>query len=445
VTAIVLALLLAAQPITLEEARQLSRINTAERLQELQIQIAMEQVRTSRSAVLPQLSLAANATRIISGTQRTYVSVPFVGPDGTTGFRLALGDQRGISRNNFDASLTLSQLLFDGGKWWNQIGQSGALEQAAAGQLMEQKFTSENEGIRRFYALYVAQRTLDVFKATATRSAEQLERANALFEAGRSPKSDVIQAQVNLGNDRINAILQEATIGSTQSDLAVWISHPGVEDLFASEPAAMKRDPFPAPGLEESVKIAKEKRPLLKALSQQVRAADLGVSVARGGFWPSLTAQGQYIRSGPDFGTVYSDPNRQNTVNFGLQLRWSIFSGFATDAQVRTAIYNRSTAELNLFQAGLEVEGDVRRYLRALQAQIDATEVARKNLKSAEDGVILAEERFKAGAGSTLEVRDAELKLTQAQLALLQTRVNVETARANLDRVTGAFESGESQ
>jgi outer membrane protein len=441
-SALILAAVLGSTPITLERVRELSRQNTPERLQELQHLIATEQGRTAASNIYPQLNLTGDGTRTLSGTQRTFVVIPVPNQDGTTGFVNALGDQRGFNRNNFAAVASLSQLLFDGGKWWNQIAQAGALEEAAMGQTKEQRSTSEYEGVRRFYALYLAQRTLDVLNATVIRSREQVDRASALFEAGRSPKSDVIAAEVNLGNDRINAILQTSTIGSSQSDLAVWVAHSGAEDLVAVEPQELRAGPGTPPKLEDAVKTARERRPLLKALQQQERASDLGVAVARGGYWPTLSAQANYIRQGPDFGTVFSDPRRQNTINFGLHLSWNLFSGFATTAAVNTALYNRSTAELNLQQATYEVEGDVRRYLRALEAQVDATGVAVANLKSAQDNLNLAQERFKAGAGSTLEVRDAQLKLTQAELTAISNRITVETARANLERVMGLYDGG---
>jgi len=429
-----LTILMASIPITLEQVRELSRQNSQERLQELQYLIAGEGSRTAASSIYPQLGVSADATRTIAGVQRTYV--PVRQPDGT--FVQEIGDQAAFTRNSFNLGASLTQLILDG-KWWNQISQAGASEDAARGQTNEQRSVSEYEGIRRFYALYVAQRTLDVLKATEVRSGEQVDRATALFEAGRSPKSDVIQAEVNLGNDRINAILQTSTIGSSQSDLAVWIAHSGAEELAAVEPEAVRRNPLPAPKLEEAVKTAHEKRPLLKALEQTRRASDYGVAVAQGGYWPTLYAQGNYIRQGPEFGTVFTDPSKQNTISFGAHLTWNLFAGFATKAAVNTAIYNRSTAELNLRQASYEVEGDVRRYLRTLQAELDATSVAQANLKSAEDNLNLAQERFKAGAGSTLEVRDAQLKLTQAELTVIQNRVAVETARANLERVMGLY------
>jgi outer membrane protein TolC len=60
-------------------------------------------------------------------------------------------------------------------------------------------------------------------------------------------------------------------------------------------------------------------------------------------------------------------------------------------------------------------------------------------LQAATYGSTLAQDRFKAGAGSTLEVRDAQLKLAQAELTLIQNRVNVEVARANLERAIGSY------
>jgi outer membrane protein TolC len=57
----------------------------------------------------------------------------------------------------------------------------------------------------------------------------------------------------------------------------------------------------------------------------------------------------------------------------------------------------------------------------------------------------VAQERYRAGAGTQLEVRDAELKLTQAELQLLQTRTDVEVARTSLARAMGTLNPGDTQ
>ena len=75
----------------------------------------------------------------------------------------------------------------------------------------------------------------------------------------------------------------------------------------------------------------------------------------------------------------------------------------------------------------------------------DGTELATANREAAALGLAIEEERFKAGAGSTLEVRDAQLKLTQAELSLLTNRIDVENARYALQRATGMLSTGETK
>ncbi len=435
---ILIITVLGATPISLQEVRQLSRSNIPQRLSELSAAIAGQQTRISVSAILPQANFAADASRTFLSAAKVRLSPVLIDPTNNV-YDQPVQSIIAYDRNNFDASVSISQLLLDGGRWWNQIAQSGAAEDAARGQAVDQLFASEFEGVRRFYVLVTAQKTLEVLIANEKRSAHQLEVANALYEAARSSKNDAVQAEINLGNDQISTVTQYSALASAQSDLATWIAHNGAEDLIAVEPAELEGDPLTAPTLENSLQLARDNRPLLKALSSQVRAADLGVSVARAGYWPSLQAQLSYLRQGNTGNPFFTDRHLNNSFAMGLALRWNLFSGMATDAQVRSAVYNRSIAQLNLEQSTHDVEADVRRTLRSLESSLRATRFARANLRAANYGSTLAQDRFKAGAGSTLEVRDAQLKLAQAELTLIQNRVNVEVARANLERAIGTY------
>jgi outer membrane protein TolC len=63
--------------------------------------------------------------------------------------------------------------------------------------------------------------------------------------------------------------------------------------------------------------------------------------------------------------------------------------------------------------------------------------LAAGNLGVARDGLRLATERFAAGLATQLEERDASLKLTQAELTLVETRIDHLVARADLARAVG--------
>jgi outer membrane protein TolC len=437
-------ILLAASPITLQQVRELSRQSTQALLAELDRQRAQEQVVISRAAILPQLAVLGDVSRTwASESSRLFGSRFITGSDG--GFVVTppiVVPNPPSTSDNFRFEAQLQQLLFDGGKWWNQIAQSGAQQEAAAGQAIEQQLIGELEGVRRFYVLFGAQRTLEVLQETVKRSQEQLDRANALYEAGRLNKSDAIQAQVNLGTDRIAAVKQRASIVSAQTDLVVWIRHPGAEDVVAENPGTIDTPPSGALPLEEATKIGHRQRPLIRALDSQVRAADLSIAVAKSGFWPRVSAFGSYVRSGNTVEPVFTDFTLNNTLSAGLSLRWDLFSGFSTTGQTDQARYNRFTAELNLSEAQRQLDADIRRNVRSVEVQLEASKIALEIRNTSAAGLTLARERFRAGLANTLEVRDAQLKLTQAELSLLQSRIDLEMAREGLFRTIGGYVEG---
>jgi outer membrane protein len=444
VNALALLVVLGSTPITIQQVRELSRRNTAALLSELDRARADEQVRISRAAILPQVSLQAGASRSYNGTSRRLQS-RFVGFDPDTGqpqFANIIGDSPAFYSGSDQIVANLQQLLFDGGRWWNQIKQSGAQADAAEGQFLEQQMSSELEGVRRFYALYGAQRAQNVLLDTVKRSQDQLDRANALYEAGRGTKSDAIQAVVNLGNDRIATVKQRANIAAAQSDLAVWIAHPGEEDLVAQDPGTITGPPSQVPVPQDAAKVALQQRPLMKALANQVKAADYGIAVAKAAFYPRIAANGTYSRTGSSVDPVFTDITRNNTFTAGVTLNWDLFSGFATVAQSNQARDNRLTAEFNLADAQRQIEGDIRRNFQNVQVQLEAAGISEDNRKASQDNLVLAQERFNAGLANTLDVRDAQLKLTQAELVLLQTRIDLENAREALLRTIGGPPQG---
>jgi outer membrane protein TolC len=441
VSALWVAVVLAATPIRLEEARARSRENTQVLVSLLEARIAEQDVRLARAPLFPQVDFRTGGSWTAIGAQRVFTVVP----DPTTGgFVQQEVETPSTTRNNYDFNLSLSQLLYDRASW-ARLSQSGAQLEARQGEAREQADTSELEGIQRFFSLFRTQAALQVLEATVRRSEQQLERARALFEAGRVGRGEELTAQVNLGNDRITLAQQRAVLARDQAQLAVWLVLPGAQPLEAVDPGVLRQAPVPPPELEQALAEAKSRRPLLVALRQRVRAAELERTIARAGYLPRLSAQANYSRGGPSADAVFTEPRLQNVVGAGVTLQWDVFSGFSTNAQARRAEHSRRITELNLEQSERELEAAVRQAYESLQAEIAATALAAENREAAARALVLAEERFSAGVGSTLEVRDAQLSLTRAELALLENRIDAEVARFALMRAMGTLGPGESK
>ncbi len=447
--ALVLSAVLAATPITLDQVRQESRNNLQALLSELDRVRASEQKRLSTAALLPQLGVQAQAGRTIQQDYRDVATVvvqdasgnPVLDPNGNLQYRQAVTDQPHYAFNRFQLGATLNQLIFDLGKF-KLLEQSGHLEEAARGTAAEQILTSEFEAVRRFYALWTSQKQLLVLQATSDRSKEFADRAQALFEAGRSTRGDALAAAVNLGTDRINVEKQRAVVSQAQIDLASWLGRAEGQELDAVDPPLRETPPPPPVSLEQGLELARANRPVLVQWGAQVRAAKSFETSQAAGWAPRINFQLQWLRSGPEADTVFTDFSKQNAVSGAFVLNWDLFNGFQTDAQTKQARAQLAQAKLNLAQNERDVEGQVKVALDSLGAQLRALEVAQQNRVTATQNLDYAQERFKAGASSTLEVRDAQVKLAQAYQTLIQTRSDAEVARAGLEKAMGTLGNG---
>jgi outer membrane protein TolC len=330
---IVLQLLLAATPITLDEVRQASRQNLDAVRAELALTRAGLDRADARSVLFPQVDLTAGVSETLATAQRRFTTAPVVNPDGTRTFVQSAVDIPAFAQGNFQLGLTVAQLLYDGGRWWNQLARTGALEEAAKGQLVEQQASSELEAVRRFYELLRAQVTLTVLEGSVKRSSDLLERAKGLYEAGRAQKRDVLDAEVNLGNDRIAVLRQRQAIVAAQASLLQWLGQ-RPRDVEAQVPPEFQAAPLevtPAP--DALLALARRRRPLFAVLDAQGRGGRLAVEVARADYLPRVTANLGYNRTAPSL-EFFVDPAKQHAFTIGANISWDLFSGFATDTQV---------------------------------------------------------------------------------------------------------------
>ena len=143
-----------------------------------------------------------------------------------------------------------------------------------------------------------------------------------------------------------------------------------------------------------------------------------------------------YNRSSPDVG-IFVDPTRQHTLSLGANLTWDLFSGFQHVAQEERARAALSQAQAQQRQAIVDLEAEIVRANDAYAVEVEVLSIAERNLSVAKEQAALEEERFTAGAGSSLEVRNAQIKYTQAPLSGLQGKADVATARAALERAVG--------
>ncbi len=428
-------LVLAAKTVTLEEVRAASRNN----LEAIRAQVINAQAQANKtvavSGMLPHASLQAGASYTASATYGRIFTVQEVSDAGVVSFNQGRIDVAPARYLSLSAGIAVSQLVYDA-KFWAQLAQAGALEEATRGELEEQRMASEFEAVRRFYELLFTQLGRKIYEDTIERSKGQLSRAQAVFAAGKGHQHDILDARVNLGNDQISLLRWNQLVTSNQADLSQWLAW-SFEPLVGVAPDILKQHPpRPAPTLERVLELAKEHRPLLKAVASRVRVAEASIGVARSEYIPSVAIGAQYSREAPT-GGLFIDPQRQHVLAVGATLNWNFFSGLATLGRDRSAQADLVLARATATQAMVNIEGDIAREYETLKTSLEIADLAEKTKDFAEEEAKLEEQRYTVGIGTNLDVRNAQQKLFQSQLNSHTARFDVEISRARLGRLAG--------
>ena len=428
-----MGVLVAATPVTLDEVRSRSRENLSSLAAALEAERAALGVTQARSGLLPGVSVSAGAGLQYNGPREEY----YTAPDGSVAPLRIEESNYGFYRLN----LNVRQLIYDGAVW-ARLSEAGATAEAAKGQAREERDASELEGIRRFYNLYRAQEKLRVIQQSVERSERQVAVAESLYNAGRGAWSDVLNARIDLGNDRIRVIAHQTELVNAQADLSVWLRMKGTTELVAQDPGLPEELVLAETGLDDAVQKAEANRPLLRVIEKQLEASRARRSAARASFLPRVSVNGSYSRGAPYADLFFARWGLQNSLSAGLQVEWDLFNGMNDWAATEIAQTGIREAELTLEQTRRDIEADIRKAWVAMRRLAETAELSKVNRDTAKESLAAINERFAAGLATQLEVRDAELKLTDAELILVESRLDVEVAKATLERVIGTLSGG---
>jgi outer membrane protein TolC len=150
------------------------------------------------------------------------------------------------------------------------------------------------------------------------------------------------------------------------------------------------------------------------------------------GFLPSLSASGRYV-----FTNEAGFSGRTSTWNLGATLTWSLFDGGARFGQNRERKALARLADLDHQAAIRQVDVQVRQALVSLANQRASLRQATVAHGVAKKNAAETTELYRQGLASALEVADANVRLFEAEVALVQERYGLGVAFLNLEAALG--------
>ena len=311
--------------------------------------------------------------------------------------------------NRASGSINLTQLITDFGRTSN----------LTATARLQAKAETENTHIVRAqimletdtacYAILQAKALVGV--AEQTLKTRQLMRDNTLALQKNQLKSaiDVSFAEVNLQDAELLVSRAQNDLKSAQAMLARLLLEPEGTEYDITTPMQPVELPPKADGL---IKMAENMRPELAKLRLERDAAFKFVKAENALSRPRLSL----------LGTVGTMPwrdqalNQQNYAAVGVVLTWPLFTGGLNSARQNEAELRAQAAEQLLHDEQARIARDVKvAWLNATNAK-ERVSITERMRAQASQAYSLAEARYNAGSSSVVELSQAQLGLTAAQI-----------------------------
>jgi NodT family efflux transporter outer membrane factor (OMF) lipoprotein len=344
------------------------------------------------------------------------------------------------SSSNFASGrlFTLYSLPFDAswepdlwGRIRNTVRVSAYEAQATVGDLQNVRLSVEAELAFDYYQL----RALDAQKAlldsTVVAFQQQLDLTQARFQTGIASDEDVALAETQLETTQAQATDIGILRAQLEHAIAMLTGQPA--STFSIQFAPMKATPPPIPLGVPSQLL--ERRPDIAAAERRAAEANAEIGVTKAAFFPSLTLSGSAGLESISPSTWFTWPARFFSV--GPTLAQTLFDKgrrAAVTEQAR-ALYDGTVANyrLSVLTAFQEVEDNLAA-LRILSRELGQQNAA---VASAQRTLSLANDRYKSGIDSYLNVITAQTALLTNQRTAVTLQMEQMTASVQLIKALG--------
>ncbi|TMM52119.1 TolC family protein [Maribacter algarum] len=336
----------------------------------------------------------------------------------------------------YNSTLNANYTLFDGmGRFYNY---KRLKEQYQLSELQARE-TIENTMLQLFSVYFEVARITEnqnVLQQALEISTQRIKRAEYAFEYGQNTKLDILNAQVDVTNDSINLLNTKQQLANTKRDLNVVLNQDLNEKFQVDTLVAF----IPKLQLEEFVEQAKLNNVALLQTERNLAINAYDIKVNKSGYLPNIGLNGSYGWNLNQSAASAFFPGTNNTTwNFGLgaSLTWNLFDGGGTTVRVKNAKIAYENQELLKQQVELEVNRDIQNALAIYDNRLNIFNIQEQNVLTNLNNFERSKEQFQLGRITSIEFRQAQVNLLNAQTNKNLAKYDAKLAELQLLQLTG--------
>lgn len=331
--------------------------------------------------------------------------------------------------------ISLNETIFEGGRRY-------FLYRLA--KVQENINNSSVENVQKNLAAQIAEqvvvvltqeRLVDLDKRLRDQRKDALDLARARFDVGAVTELDVMQAEIDLNTAENDLSTAGRALESQREALNQVI---GI-NLSSTYPLEQAAGVTPLQfNVDSLVSVAYQCRSDLRIADLTVQRATQNVNMNYSNYLPTISLGAQFSRSESSGNNVdWTLSPRDINDRYSLSLSWNIFDGFTREYNLQSARVSRAQAVESERQLQLSVVKAVHDAYFNLANIFNQLQLTGRNRDLAERRLNLERERYRLGAASQLDLRDAEVTYAQAETSNLQTNLAYQSSLIALELAVG--------
>ena len=334
--------------------------------------------------------------------------------------------------NNISTSATASMPLVNA-QLWESLKLSGLDVELAVEQARSSKIAMVKQVKQAFYAVLLAQKSLDVVTNVYENAQKNYEKTLQRFNVGKASEVERLRAQVTMMNAEPNVSSAENAVL-----LANWQLKAVMDiDLNTEVEVVGNLDDYTAQLLAPYISEEDlSNNSSLLQLGIQGRMLESTIRMQKKQYIPTLAASINYNYSAMGDDELRWFPSSTAAVSLSIP----IFDGLQKHYNIKQSKINKNMLDLQREDTERNLRIAIRNYNDQMALCIKNYQAANATVDIAQKSYDISEKMYEVGKATMVELNDAQVSLMQSQLTQAQAIYNFMVAKASLDELIGKEE-----
>lgn len=334
--------------------------------------------------------------------------------------------------NRFGQGITVDQLITDSGRTPNLVASSRLQANAAQETVRATRYDVLLSVNLAFFGVLRAQALETVAEKTVAERQVVADQVTALVNNKLKSTLDLSFAQVNLAQAKLLLITTQNNVHKAFAQLARSLGAQN-EQVYSLQDEPLP--PAPPPSADPLVAAAMTGRPELAGLADDRESAYKFQKAERDLALPTVEATGVAGYTPIIAGTNIPDHYEAAAININIP----IFNGHEFAARRAAAMMRARAADQNLRDEQENIAQDVRSAWADSMTSYQQIDVANQMLNQAKLALTLAQGRYNLGLSSIVELNQAQLGETEAEIQDVNAKYDYQSHNAALAYQTGSL------